>query len=54
MLRFAINAVRRVPRAHGIAVSSLAAVWQIDLMKRALVFIVALQLDCDGSVSIRC
>lgn len=36
--RFAMNAARRVPRAHGITVSSLVAVAMTPLMKRALVF----------------
>ena len=36
--RLAMNAARRVPRAHGITVSFSAAACVIDLMKRALVF----------------
>jgi hypothetical protein len=36
--RFAMNAARRLPRVQGITVSFLAAVFVIDLMKRALVF----------------
>jgi hypothetical protein len=41
----AIKAARRAPRVHGMIVSSLAAVSQIDLMKRVFVFIDVLQLD---------
>jgi hypothetical protein len=33
-----MNAARRLPRVQGITVSFLAAVFVIDLMKRALVF----------------
>lgn len=40
VVRFAMNSARRAPRAHGITVSSLAAVSTMDLMKRVLIFII--------------
>lgn len=45
-LRLAINAARRDPRAHGIAVSFLAAVATMPLMKRVLVFMTASSVWC--------
>jgi len=41
-LRFAMKAARRAPRAHGMTVSLSAAALVMDLMKRALVFIISI------------
>jgi hypothetical protein len=46
-LRLAMKAARRLPRAHGMTVSSLAAAATMPLMKRVLVFMGSI-LDVSG------
>jgi hypothetical protein len=49
-LRFATNAARFAPRVQGITTFASAAVLVTDLIKRVLVFISGLLLDCDVGV----